>query len=703
MDSNSAIGWPICRTAIFKAPNRLAPWAEQNAFPDGMPVLKDANGNPVKDQFGNPVPDTNAIINTGFKLGGYDYAKGLMPFLQGRGVSARQDQIDTGVQGYGTPNPGADNKSAAGPGNILPQSPGAGQPPPRLAANGGDVGNGPGADNVRSLATERGIDVDAFVKAYPGLAGREDLALAPSAAKAVAARMAAFKEKQPVRSSEDVTPRPEDSGANERAMNGPSAAPNAASGVSGAPGPAAASNRSAITATAPVEAALSDLPSNEAVLRAVGAVLPPGVAPENYQGYVRALDRAVQSTLTNAYQASLLPNGNVRATQLQEKAKQYAAIRDKVLDAAKAAAEPTGPMKEWLAGRQRGETQAQYEARVVGGKKAATAPYEIAEAALREGGRPVAIHPNEVVTTGAEINPELKGFTGWAAGRLGLPSEAAAAPNVRPAPGVPGTSAAPLPGPASSVPGQSAFTPQMIRNPDGSVTSSVTPSTETLQKTAAQNYEKARETYNGAQQTKQTLAEMEDSFRSLNSAGWSSTGAGAEARLGMARAINSVWQVLGVKGESLPFDPEKIASWEDLQKNSTRLGFSLARTLGAREAMQIVQGAIKANPSVQNTPKGALMVLNTIRQNAERDNDYFEFATRYAQTHGGDLIGAEVAFNKQNPPSLYARRAIVQAQKNIPQEAIDDLRNNPRLAESFDKKFGGKGAAKTFLPQGSAP
>ncbi len=53
--------------------------------------------------------------------------------------------------------------------------------------------------------------------------------------------------------------------------------------------------------------------------------------------------------------------------------------------------------------------------------------------------------------------------------------------------------------------------------------------------------------------------------------------------------------------------------------------------MGAREAMQIVQGAIKANPSVQDTPKGALMVLNTIHQNAERDNDYSEFENRYAQ------------------------------------------------------------------------
>jgi hypothetical protein len=44
--------------------------AKEDAFKNGMPVLKDADGNPVKDQNGNPVPDVNAIVNTGFKLGG---------------------------------------------------------------------------------------------------------------------------------------------------------------------------------------------------------------------------------------------------------------------------------------------------------------------------------------------------------------------------------------------------------------------------------------------------------------------------------------------------------------------------------------------------------------------------------------------------------------------------------------------------------
>ena len=59
--------------------------------------------------------------------------------------------------------------------------------------------------------------------------------------------------------------------------------------------------------------------------------------------------------------------------------------------------------------------------------------------------------------------------------------------------------------------------------------STVTPSTEVLQKTAATNYEKAREAFGGAQEVQSQLTSMEDSFRKLNASGWSSTGTGAEA------------------------------------------------------------------------------------------------------------------------------------------------------------------------------
>ena len=237
----------------------------------------------------------------------------------------------------------------------------------------------------------------------------------------------------------------------------------------------------------------------------------------------------------------------------------------------------------------------------------------------------------------------------------------------------------------------------MVRNPDGSLASTVTPSTEEIQKVVAQDYEKKHEAFNGAQTVKFELANMESAARDLSAANWSSMGTGAEARIKLAKAANTVWSVLGVKGQDLPFDPNKIASWERLVKDTFRLGAALSRSIGGREPGYIVQQAVKANPNIENSELGFRMVLNSIRENAQHDSDAYEFATNFAKTHGGDLVGADIAFNKLNPPELYSRRAIAQAVRNIPQDAIEDLRANPKLAPEFDRKYGGDGLSKMWL------
>jgi hypothetical protein len=90
------------------------------------------------------------------------------------------------------------------------------------------------------------------------------------------------------------------------------------------------------------------------------------------------------------------------------------------------------------------------------------------------------------------------------------------------------------------------------------------------------------------------------------------------------------------------------------------------------------------------------MVMNAIRESAQRDTDYYRFATQYG-TQRGHLVGADIEFNKVNPPELYGRRAIVQARKDIPSEAIEALRTDPSKAAAFDAHYNGRGLSKMFL------
>jgi hypothetical protein len=330
-----------------------------------------------------------------------------------------------------------------------------------------------------------------------------------------------------------------------------------------------------------------------------------------------------------------------------------------------------------------------------GAKAAAEWPYAITRTIAERGGQPINVKENEVVRTGAQVNPAVSAATDEAFRRMGLPRPAQpgqtpGAPQGAQPPSAAGTTTS-----TEASPPANPFTPRLMPT-SGGFTSSVTPGSLEMQKGAGEAYEDARKKYEGAQDVKRQVAIMENNFRELNSANWSTAGTGAEARLNMAKAANSIFSALGVKGEKLPFDPDKVASWESLTKESLRLGFALSRSLGAREAMQVVQSAIKANPGIQNTPLGARMVMNAIRESAQRDTDYYRFATQYG-TQRGHLVGADIEFNKVNPPELYGRRAIVQARKDIPSEAIEALRTDPSKAAAFDAHYNGRGLSKMFL------
>jgi hypothetical protein len=244
------------------------------------------------------------------------------------------------------------------------------------------------------------------------------------------------------------------------------------------------------------------------------------------------------------------------------------------------------------------------------------------------------------------------------------------------------TGAAPSPTFNNRYPGADMFTPSVVRGPDGSISSSVTPATTALQARSVVQYQKAGEVAQTAQGLSMRLDMMDHSADVLNSAGWSATGAGANAKLGAAKSVNSLLATVGLPPA---IDPTKVANWEDLNKETTRAGFDLARTLGSREAATIVQSSVSAVPGAENTPMGFKLVSSGIRQAIQREKDYYAFATDYAKSHRGNTFGADVEFNKQFPPDLYSKTAVA---NSIPPQAINLMKSDPKLTSSFDAKYG---------------
>jgi len=185
--------------AYFKGTQQARTLALQNAFPNGLPT--DDNGN----------LDVNAISGTLAKLGGADYAKGLMPYLieqqMGRAGASAINEGEGDNSQPPTARPSTNVVGASGPANIRGPAPASQANPsggasataptsssptvqPQLSSAGTDNN---GADTVRSIATELAGGRDLPPQVIPNIAKAfkvdPDAPLSPAQADAIRNRL----------------------------------------------------------------------------------------------------------------------------------------------------------------------------------------------------------------------------------------------------------------------------------------------------------------------------------------------------------------------------------------------------------------------------------------------------------------------------------------------------------------------------------
>ena len=198
--------------------------------------------------------------------------------------------------------------------------------------------------------------------------------------------------------------------------------------------------------------------------------------------------------------------------------------------------------------------------------------------------------------------------------------------------------------------------------------------------------DEAKKNYSTAQSGQYRLGLIDKSIKDLGP-NW--MGAGADARAAAARAYNTTLGLLPLPEETkaaLQINPTKIATWEDFNKQSLNLGFELARTLGAREAMQIVQQATASVPNANQSSWGARLVAGAMRQAFQRQEDYYQFVIN-ERRNNRSLLDADVRFNAAHPVQQY-----IQAATRVvpPARAIQFLQQNPTPENKkyFDETYG---------------
>lgn len=228
------------------------------------------------------------------------------------------------------------------------------------------------------------------------------------------------------------------------------------------------------------------------------------------------------------------------------------------------------------------------------------------------------------------------------------------------------SSAAPYTGVGNPANNQNVPSPtqqQLAGLPIGAVQTGLSPQAHELLTVGAHDMlEKQRPAYEAAQQTLNGATVIDANIDKLGPEGWFSPGAGGGERIAISKGWNGALTALGMTPESNPdlfANVEKIATGEELNKQTVNLGFNLARTMGARESQQVVEQAIKINPGLGTTYLGGHMVNSLIAENAQRSKDQYEYKMN-ALNNGIDPLTAETQFNKIYSGPSYVKRAMSQ-------------------------------------------
>lgn len=220
----------------------------------------------------------------------------------------------------------------------------------------------------------------------------------------------------------------------------------------------------------------------------------------------------------------------------------------------------------------------------------------------------------------------------------------------------------------------------------GAMNAAMTGDIKNQQSSAQAIIDKQAEVAKGAYDQQYRLDEMEKQFATLEKdGGFLSPGSGSDLRVDIAKTANTLSRIIG--GNPI-FDPNDVAAAENLAKDATRLGFATANTLG-HEPGFIVSQAVKANPSMENSPLAFKRIVAGLREATKYEQDRLQFMESYRNKYS-TLSGADALFRKLNPPEAYAKRAVLSTLDAEDIKALRGLKRDDikKLRGRIDKKYG---------------
>jgi len=265
---------------------------------------------------------------------------------------------------------------------------------------------------------------------------------------------------------------------------------------------------------------------------------------------------------------------------------------------------------------------------------------------------------------------------------------------------------------AATEAGKAAFEPVQVQVPDGkggftnvqttkanvpalTGNGAVIPTKETFEGDNTYFNKTIQPAYEAAQQSKEQLATMSNSLNNLAANATLHPGEMSKYRIQYAKTINDIANTLDPNGEHLR--DNDLASSDAMQKAGTRLGFALSKTLGSREAAQVVQQAIGSNPNQTLSTQSNKLLISLLNNSADRMIGRYQ-AGYGAIRSGGLSQDAIQSYDKAHPEQEFVDKAYVQSGTPIkgkfeppPAPALQLLQqhsSDPKVIQQFNQKYG---------------
>jgi hypothetical protein len=200
-----------------------------------------------------------------------------------------------------------------------------------------------------------------------------------------------------------------------------------------------------------------------------------------------------------------------------------------------------------------------------------------------------------------------------------------------------------------------------------------------------------------AETANKTLVTLKEFEEALNRVPGAFQGPLSEAGIKYGTTLNQLGEAFGI---GPIFDPKKIGSAEEAQKQANRLRDALVSSFNGTAGSEVLQSFVGSSPSLMNSEEGARRLISGVRQANAATNAEYAFGVGFK----GNPRQRSIEFRNKYPPEYWVKRSKADFEFSQPDKKniVDSIKKDPSMQfkignmtarQYYDKYYRGIGGA----------